>query len=129
MVVTRPRVRRWGGGHVSLFSRESFVALMKKHGFSLVDTRPWPDDCAWLERLFSIERYGIQDFTKQDLQYIVDAFRRADAGEGVPVRLGVPVPESLSGAQVHWTHLATLKSRRSSRCSRSIRSKQLRLDR
>jgi len=69
-------IHRDSGGHVSLFSRESFVALMEKHGFSLVDTRPWPDDWAWLERLFSIERYGIQDFTKQDLQYIVDVFRK-----------------------------------------------------
>ncbi len=69
-------IHRDSGGHVSQFSKDSFTALMERHGLSLVDVQPWPDDWLWLEKLFDIKYYNVQYFTQEDLVYISNVFRK-----------------------------------------------------
>jgi len=69
-------IHRDSGGHVSQFSRDSFVDLAKQCKFELLEAHPWADDWVWLERLFSLERYNVKFFTQEELQYIVEVFRK-----------------------------------------------------
>jgi hypothetical protein len=69
-------IHRDGGGHVSQFSKESFIELMSKFGFELIESRPWPDDWRWLEKCYSLKHYGIKHLSQKELQYIVDVFRK-----------------------------------------------------
>lgn len=65
-----------GGGHVQQFTRDSFIDLADRYGFELIEVVPWPDDWAWLERLYSLERYGVKYLTHDELMFIADVFKR-----------------------------------------------------
>lgn len=65
-----------GGGHISQFTRESFLALIKMHGFELLNDKPWPDDWRWFEFLYSLENYRVTNLTMDEKRWMADVFRR-----------------------------------------------------
>ena len=65
-----------GGGHISQFSKESFISLMANYGFGLEELKPWPDDWEWLDKHYNLEYYNVKYLTQEELQYIVNIFRK-----------------------------------------------------
>lgn len=69
-------IHRDGGGHIAQFNKNTFIDLMSKHGFTLLDTYPWPDDWKWLEHCYDLNYWGIDHATKEDIQFIANVFRK-----------------------------------------------------
>ena len=91
-------IHRDSGGHVSQFSRQSFIDLAKQFGFELLDVHPWPDNWVWLEKLFNLEHYKVKFFTQGELQYIVEVFRKELTLEkGYFYGMGILISKGASG--------------------------------
>jgi hypothetical protein len=65
-----------GGGHVSLFTRDTLLVMMEQAGFALVAIRPWGDDWGWLRHLYDPAANGVKFTSKDDIQYVADVFQK-----------------------------------------------------
>jgi hypothetical protein len=61
-----------GGGHISRFTLESLMDMMRQSGFECLAYRPWGDDWGWFKYLFDWKARGIQLITQDDINYIAD---------------------------------------------------------
>lgn len=65
-----------GGGHIQQFTRGSFISLMNRNGFDLVNMREWPDDWTWLSDNFSLDDYNVSHLTNSELQFIAKVLKK-----------------------------------------------------
>ncbi|MEI7810388.1 MAG: methyltransferase domain-containing protein [bacterium] len=65
-----------GGGHISLITKERMTKIMEENGFELLNYSDWPDDWCWLESLYDWERRGVKYFSREEILFIVNVFRK-----------------------------------------------------
>jgi SAM-dependent methyltransferase len=63
-----------GGGHISRFTLESLIEMMRQAGFECMAYRPWGDDWGWFRYLYDWKARGIQYTSQDDINYIADVF-------------------------------------------------------
>ena len=64
------------GGHVQRFTYEDPIRMLDRIGFKLVKSEIWEDDWVWLERCFSLEHNNVINVTQDEIQYLVNTFRK-----------------------------------------------------
>ena len=64
------------GGHIQQFAVDDIIELMDGISCELVQCEPWEDDWAWLERLYSLEFNQVEGVTQEQLQFLVNTFRK-----------------------------------------------------
>lgn len=64
------------GGHVQRFRYEDPIRMLDRIGFKLIKSEPWEDDWVWLEKCFSLEHNSVKNVTQDEIQYLVDTFRK-----------------------------------------------------